>query len=48
MDLTPLHQSGAPERLGHGRVEGLRAIDDYQQAPVGALSPRLARFVNSP
>ena len=36
MDLTPLHQSGAPERLGHGRVEGLRAIDDHQQAPVGA------------
>ena len=36
MDLTPLHQRGAPECLGHGRVEGLRAIDDHQQAPVGA------------
>ena len=32
MDLTPLHQCGAPDCLGHGRVEGLRAIDDHQLA----------------
>ena len=36
MDLTPLHQGGPAERLGHRRIEGLRPIDDHQQAPVGA------------
>ena len=36
MDLTPLHHGAPAERLGHGRVEGLRPIDDHQEAPVGA------------
>ena len=47
MDLTPLHQCGAPECLGHGRVEGLRAIDDHQQAPVGA-QPAAAEIGQEP
>ena len=28
MHLTPLHQGGAPERLGDGGVQGLRAVED--------------------
>ena len=48
MDLTPLHQRGAPECLGHGRVEGLRAIGcDHQQAPVGA-QPAAAEIGQEP
>ena len=43
----PLHQCGAPECLGHGRVEGLRAIDDHQQAPVGA-QPAAAEIGQEP
>ena len=36
VDLTALHHGGPAERLGHGRVQGLRPIDDHQEAPVGA------------
>ena len=44
MDLTPLHQRGAPECLGHGRVEGLRAIDDHQQGS-GRCAPPAPAWV---
>ena len=38
MNLTPLHDGRPAERLGHRGVEGLRPIDDHQEAPVGAKS----------
>ena len=41
VDLTPLEHGGGTERLGHGRVEGLRPIEDHEQAAVGAEAAAL-------
>src|SRR5439155_18589267 len=41
VDLTPLDKGGVPEGRAHRLAQGLRAIEDHEQAAIGAQAATL-------